>query len=214
MAYGDFKDLPRKTASDKILRDKAFNIATNPKYDRYQRVLASIVYKYFYKKTAGGAVKNEIKPNKELAEELHKPFTREFEKQNVHPSFIDNIWDSDLADMQFMSKFNKVIRFLLCGIDIFRKYPWVISLKDKKGITITNAFQKIFDESNCKPNEIWVDKDSEFYNKSMKSWLQDNTTEMFSTHNEGKFVKTSIGIVKNKIYKYIIQYEKTCISVN
>ena len=87
-------------------------------------------------------------------------------------------------------------------------------MKDKKGITITNAFQKIFDESNCKPNEIWVDKDSEFYNKSMKSWLQDNTTEMFLTHNEGKFVKTSIGIVKNKIYKYVIQYEKTCISVN
>ena len=72
MAYGDFKDLPRKTASDKILRDKAFNIATNPKYDRYRRVLASIVYKYFYKKTAGGAVKNEIIPSKELAEELHK----------------------------------------------------------------------------------------------------------------------------------------------
>ena len=60
MAYGDFKDLPRGTASDKVLRDKAFNIAKNPKYDGYQKGLGSMVYKFFDKKTAGGAAKNEI----------------------------------------------------------------------------------------------------------------------------------------------------------
>ena len=63
-------------------------------------------------------------------------------------------------------------------INIFSKYAWVISLKDKKGITITNAFQKILDESNRKPNKIWVDKSSKFYNRSLKSLLEKNAIEM------------------------------------
>ena len=86
----------------------------------------------------------------------------------MHSSFIDNIWVADLADMHFISKFNKGFRFLLCAIGIFNKYAWVIPLKDK-GITITNDFQKILYESNRKPKKIWVDKGSEFYNRSMKS---------------------------------------------
>ena len=106
--------------------------------------------------------------NKELAEELHKPIIRKYRKRKVYSPFIDNIWGADLADMQLLSKFNKGIRFLLCVIDIFSKYAWVIPLKDKKGITITNAFQKILDESNRKPNKIWVDKGSEFYSRSVK----------------------------------------------
>ena len=74
--------------------------------------------------------------------------------------------------MQLISKFNKGFRFWLCAIDIYSRYAWVILLKDKKRITITNAFQKILDESNHKPNKIWVDKGSEFYNRSMKLWLE------------------------------------------
>ena len=77
--------------------------------------------------------------------------------------------------MQLINKFNKGFLFLLSIIDIYSKYAWVIPLKDKKGITITNAFQKILDKSNCKPNKIWVDKGSEFYNRSMKSWLEKMT---------------------------------------
>ena len=73
--------------------------------------------------------------------------------------------------MQLISKFNKRFRFLLCFILVYSKYAWVILLKDKKGITITNAFQKILDESNFKPNKIWVDKSSEFCNRSMKSFF-------------------------------------------
>ena len=73
---------------------------------------------------------------------------------------------ADLADMQLISKFNKGFRFLLCVIDIFSKYAWVVPLKDKKGISIVNAFQKILEESDRKPNKIWVDKGSEFYNNS------------------------------------------------
>ena len=88
----------------------------------------------------------------------------------MYSSFRDNIWGVGLADMQLLSKFNKGFRFLLCVIDIFSKYPWVIPLKDKKGISIVNAFQKILDDSKRseaedkgqKPNEIWVDKRSEF----------------------------------------------------
>ena len=90
----------------------------------------------------------------------------------MHSLFIGNIWGTDLADMQLVSKINKGFRFLLCAIDIYSKHAWVITLKDKKGITITNAFQKNLKESNCKPNRIWDDKGSKFYNKTMKSWLE------------------------------------------
>ena len=99
MAYGDFKDLTRRTASDKILCDKTFNITENQKCDGYQRGLALMIYKFFDKKTSGSGIKNENISNKELAEELHKPIIRKFNKRKVHSSFIDNIWGADLADM-------------------------------------------------------------------------------------------------------------------
>ena len=83
--------------------------------------------------------------NKDL--ELNKPIIRKFKKRKVQSPFIDNIWDADLADMHLISKFNKGLRFLLCVVDIYSKYAWVVPLKDKKGTTITNAFQKILDES-------------------------------------------------------------------
>ena len=117
-----------------------------------------MVYKFFDKKTSGSGIKNENISNKESVEELHKLIIRRFNKRKVRSLFIDNNWGSDLADMQLISKFNKGFRFLSCFIDIYSKYAWVIPLKDKKGITITNAFPKILDESNRKPNKIWVDK--------------------------------------------------------
>ena len=90
--------------------------------------------------------------------------------------------------MQLISKFNKGFRFLLCVIDIFSKHAWVVPLKDEKGVGITNAFQKILDDSNRKPNKKWLDKGSEFYNSSFKKWLKDNDIEMYWIHNEGKSV--------------------------
>ena len=115
--------------------------------------------------------------------------------------------------MQLISKFKKGFRFLLCVIDIYRKYAWIIPLKDQNGITITNAFQNILDESNHKPNKIWVDKCSEFYNRSMKSWLENFFIEMYSTHNEGKSVVAErfIRTLKNKIYKYMTSVSKKCL---
>ena len=147
-----------------------------------------MVYKYFNKKTSSGTVKNEIISNKKLAAELHKLIIRKFNKRKVQPPFIDNIWGADLADMQLRSKFNKEFRFFLFVIDIYRKYAWVIPLNDKKGIVITYGFQKVLDGSNRKPNEIWVDKGSAFYNRQIKSFLQNNHIEMYSTNNEGKSV--------------------------
>ena len=87
--------------------------------------------------------------------------------------------------MQLISKFNKGLRFLLCVIDIFSKYTWVVTLKDKKDVSIANAFQSISDDSKRKPNQIWVDKGSEFYNRSMQSWLKGNDIAIYSAHNEG-----------------------------
>ena len=111
---------------------------------------------------------------------------------------------------RFGSKFNKGFRFLLCIIDIFSKYAWVVPLKDKKGISIVNAFQKILKESNRKPNKIWVDKGSEFYNNSFKKWLKDNDIEMYSTNNDRKSVVAErfIKTLKNKTYKYMTSISK------
>ena len=101
-----------------------------------------MVYKLFDKKTSGRCIKNENISIKELAKEIHKPIIKNFNKRKVRLLFIDNIWGADLADMQLISKFNEGFRFLLCVIHIYCKYVWAIPLKDKKGITIINAFQK------------------------------------------------------------------------
>ena len=90
--------------------------------------------------------------------------------------------------MKLITKFNKGFRFLLCVVDIFSKYAWVVPLKDKKGITITNTFQKVLKKSNQKLNEIWVDKESKFHDNSFKKWLKDNDIEMCSIYNERKSV--------------------------
>ena len=129
MAYGDFRDLNRRTDDDKVLRDKVFNIAKNPKYDGRQPRLVSIVYKFCDNRTSDrtstlarsetlatrikSAIENEIISNKELAEELHKQIIKKFEKRKVHSPFIDYIWGADLADMQFISKFNKDFCYVL-----------------------------------------------------------------------------------------------------
>ena len=207
--------LQKELLQIKILRDKAFNIAKDLKHDGYQRGLASMVYKFFDKKSASSADKStkgsgvtaltnkSVSQNQQLAEELHKPIIRKFKKRKVHSAFKDNIWGADLADMQLISRYNKGIRFLLCVIDIFSKYAWVVPLKDKKGLSIVAAFQSILKESNRKSNKIWVDKGSEFYNASFKKWLQDNNIVMYSTHIEGKSVVAErfVRTLKNEIYK-------------
>ena len=143
--------------------------------------------------------------NKILAEELHKPVIKNFNKRNVYSQFRDNIWGVDLADMQSLSKKIKGIKYLLCAIDLFSKYAFVIPLKDKKGISIVNAFNRIIKQSNRRPNKIWVDQGSEFYNPVFKKWFSDNDIIMYSTFNEGKSVVAErfIRTLKNKLYKHM-----------
>ena len=119
--------------------------------------------------------------NYQLAEELHKPIIKNFKKRKVYSSSRANIWGVDSADMQSLSKYNKGI-----------KYAWIVPLKDKKGTSIVNAFQKIISKGSQaeskgrrKPNKIWVDQGSEFYNNSFKYFLKINNIEMYSTYNEG-----------------------------
>ena len=129
MAYGDFKDLAKRATSDKVLRDKAFNIGKNPKYDGYQRGMAYMVYKFLDKKSKDSGVNIEVKHNEQLANELHKSVIRNVKKRAIYSGFRDL---AHLSDMQLISKFNKGLRFLLFFIDVFSKYAWAVPLKDKK----------------------------------------------------------------------------------
>ena len=123
--------------SDIVLKNKALKIAVDPKVNGYQRSLAAIVYKFFNERTKGSGIEN-----KQLAEELHKPIIKNFKRRKVYSSFKDNIWDVDLADMSLISKFNKGIKYLLCAIDLFSRFAWVIGLKNKKGDSIVEGFKK------------------------------------------------------------------------
>ena len=151
-----------------------------------------MVYKFFDSKVAPLDKKTMsgkgIKNNKIFAEELHKPVIKKFNKRKVYSQFRYNIWRVDLTDMQSLSKKNKDIKYLLCAIDLFSKYAFVIPLKDKKGISIVNAFNKIIKQSNRKPNKIWLDQAREFYNHVFKKWSSGNDIIMYSTFNEGKSV--------------------------
>ena len=200
-AYADHKDLINRTTSDKVLRDKAYDIASNPEYDGYQRGLASMVYTFFDKKSIGSGIAS----SSIFGDELRKPIIRKLNKRKVYSQFKDNIWGVDLADIQSLSRKNKGIKYLLCAIDLYSKYALVIPLKDKKGISILNAFNKIIKQSNRKPNKIWVDQGGEFYNNVFKKWLSENNINMYSTYNEGKSVVAErfIRTLKNKLYKHM-----------
>ena len=204
-AYADHKDLINRTEADKVLRNKAYDIASNPEYDGYQRGLASRVYTFFDKKSIGSGTTKSKDSSLILVDELHKPVIKKFNKRKVYSQFKDNIWGVDLADMQSLSKKNKGIKYLLCVIDLYSKYAFVIPLKDKKGISITNAFDKIIKQFKRKPNKLWVDQGSEFHNRVFKKWLSDNDIIMYSTFNEGKSVVAErfIRTLKNKLYKHM-----------
>ena len=134
--------------ADKVLRDRAYEIASDNKYDGYQRGLASMVF-------------------------FDKKSIKKFSKRKVHSSFRDNIWGVDVADMRLLSRQNKRIKYLLYAIDLFSKYAFVVLLRDKRGASIVEGFNEIVNDSNRRPNTIWVDQGSDFYNKVFKNWLKD-----------------------------------------
>ena len=137
-------------------------------------------------------------------------------KGKVFSSFTDNVWSVDLTDMQSLSKYNKGSRCLLYATNLFSKYAQVVPLKDKRGITIVNAFQKIILKGH-KPNKIWVDQGGEFYDKFFKRFLKNNNIEMYSTYNEGKSVVAErfIRTLKNKLFKHMTVVSKNvCFDVS
>ena len=125
-----------------------------------------MVYKIFDKKSGGSGVATE--PNYELANKLRRQIIRNFKRRKVYSSFRNNIWGTDLVDMESLSKSNKGIKYLLCAIDLFSEYAWVVLLKDKRGNSIVNSLQKKFRQFKQKPNKIWVDQVDEFYNNLLK----------------------------------------------
>ena len=167
------------------------------------RLVFSMIY-FFDKKFSGRSIANE--PNYQLANELHKPILQN-QKKEVYFSSRDSIWAIDLADLQSLSKY-KGNKYLLCAIDLFGKYAWVVFLKDKKGTS--QYISK--DNFRRKPNKIWVDQGNDFYNNSFKDFLKINNLEIYSAHNEGKSVaKRFIRTLKNKTFKHMTAFSKKCL---
>ena len=116
--YNKYKNLEKRIQSDKVLKDKDFKIEKTPEYNGYEHALVSMVYRFFQKKFGSGLVKNTIKENQQLANEIHKPIIRKFKKRKVYSSYKDNIWGYDLADMELIAKYNKKIS-IYCVFSIF-----------------------------------------------------------------------------------------------
>ena len=133
---------------------------------------------------------------------LHRQIIPKFKRRKFYSSFRDNIQGVDLADMQIIKQIQQRIKYLLYAIDLLSKCVCVVPLKDKRGITIVNAFQKTISKER-KPNKIWVDQDSEFYNNIFKRFLKINKIAMYSTYNEGKSVVAErfIRTLKNSCFK-------------
>ena len=188
-AYADHKDLINRTKSDKVLKDSSL-----------ERMGSG--FKKLKNTTKSSSLERSFSI---LADELHKHIIKKLDKRKVYSQFKDNIWGVDLADMQSLSRKNKDIKYLLCVIDLYSKYAFVVPLKDEKGISIFNAFNKIIKQSNRKTNKIWVDQGGEFYNNVFKKWLSDNDIIMYSTYNEGKSVVAErfTRSLKNKLYKHM-----------
>jgi hypothetical protein len=148
------------------------------------------------------------KISNELADELHHRVIKSFPKRRVYVHSIDQTWAVDLIDMQQYSKQNKHYKYLLAVIDIFSKYGWLIPLKNKTGVTVSEAFENLFRTKGLrmkrKPMYIWSDKGSEFYNRQVKELLKDNNIKLYSTENEEKssVVERWIGTMKQHMFKY------------
>ena len=171
-------------------------IGRNCKYDWCQKALASVVFKCLGKKTRSGISVNEL-------HKLDKPGIKKFKRRKVYARFKDNIWVEDLAEIGPSSSKNENIKCLLCFIDVFTKYIWIKPLKDKIGKIVLNAFIEIVNESNCKPNKLWLDQGRELYNQLMQECLGNNDISMSSSHNESNSIiaERLIKTLKAKIYK-------------
>lgn len=128
MVYGDFRDLTRRTVSDKVFRDKSFEIARNPNNDGYQRELSWMAYKVFNRKARQKGTRSS--ENQELASELDRPMSRKFERHKLYWSYRDDIWGADLEDLQLINKYNKRVTFLKLN-KLNHRFQWNTFQRDK-----------------------------------------------------------------------------------
>ena len=137
-----------------------------------------------------------------LANELHKPVRKKFEKRKVYVKGIDDTWAADLVEMGAYSEWNDNIRYLLMVIDVFSKFGWIKALPNKRGITVANAFHEILQKGR-KPKKLWIDKGKEFWNKDMMNIMNDYGIKRYSTENEEKssVVERWNRTIKEKIWK-------------
>ena len=140
------------------------------------------------------SINKTLEKQQQLAKEVFSPQITKFERQGIIPLYKDETWSVDLIDKSSLSKYNNIYKFILTVIDIFTKYAWAIPLKNKSGLSITNGFKTILSEGR-KPEKLWVDRGSEFYNKTFKSLLKEYETgkaasgiELYSTYSDLKAV--------------------------
>ncbi len=139
-----------------------------------------------------------------LADELHHPTTTHFQRRKVVANGIDDIWSCDLMDLQDVARENNGYKYTLNIVDVFSKFAWCIPLKSKSANDVLEAFKSVFEDSQRKPNLIWVDKGSEFYNKYLIHYLKRLNISLYSTYSESKsvVVERFNRTIKDRLYKY------------
>ena len=181
--YNENTDTQVRNVSDLALAHRAKEIANNPTYDDVQRKDANFISGIMKTKAKFGF---GVAWNEELADELHAPVRKKFQRRRGISYGVDDVWSCDLVEMQEWSKQNKGYRYLLNVVDVYSKFAWSIKLLDKKGKTVLEAFKQIVKTSGRKPGHIWVDEGKEFYNKDMDEWIKENNIIRYSTHGEHK----------------------------
>ena len=197
-----------KNIKDKHIADERMIKAINElpyKDQQYGTFLVKNIIRS--KRKLGLGVENH---NKILSEELHKSKRKNYPRRRIIVNHIDEIFAADLVEMQKFAKLNKGYRYLLTCIDIFSKFAWVIPLKDKKGITIKQALQKIFNKRKSKL--LWTDKGKEFYNKQVQDLLNENNIKLYSTNNseiKSAVIERFNRTFKNMMYKKFTENNNT-----
>ena len=156
---------------------------------------------------------NTIKTKQPLiAKEVFSPQITRFRRERIIPLYKNETWSADLIDKSSLSKYNNNYKFILTVIDTFTKYAWAIPLKKKSSLSITNGFKIVLgegpqsDSESRKPEKLWVDRGSEFYNKIFKSLLEEYETELYSTYSDlkavfmQKFNKTLLHIINKPMF--------------
>jgi Domain of unknown function (DUF5679)/Integrase core domain/Phospholipase A2-like domain len=184
--YNENTDTKVRNISDIALAHRADEIAKNPIFDAVQRKDANFISGIMKTKAKFGFGIEKKAWNEELANELHAPVRRKFQRRRVISYGVDDVWSCDLVEMQEWSKQNKGYRYMLNVVDVYSKYAWSVKLLDKKGKTVLEAFKQIVENSGSKPRHIWVDEGKEFYNKDMDEWSKQNGINRYSTYGEHK----------------------------